>query len=136
MKGKQHKDLLRLIVYNMTFDQYNNKLNEYNNRSINDRYIIELTKCCGYSFFSVFFREYTLEDVYKHVLLEMPSNTIELYVLSETGEKIVIPRDNNITLRNYVLSNNTLFKPIYDMPAKVVYRVYFDDGHTHECESV
>jgi hypothetical protein len=120
----------------MTFDQYNNKLNDYNTRSINDRYIFELTKCCEYSFFSVFFRAYTLEDVYKHVLMEMPSNMIELYILSNTGEKMVIPRDNNIVLRDYVLSNNTWFKPIYDMPAKVVYRVYFDDGHTHECESV
>jgi len=104
-----------------------------NNRILTNNYLFEITKCCGYGFFSVLFREYTLEDLHKHILFEMPSSTIELYVLSETGEKIVIPRDNTINLHAYVLSHREWFKPIYPMPAKVVYKIYYDDGHTHDC---
>lgn len=112
---------------------YQNRIDEMFNRITNNQYIVEMTKCCGYSFFMLFHKNYTLADMYNQVLFEMPSNTIELYLQKNTGERLTIPRDSTIILRTFVLENNDWFKPIYAMPVKVVYRVYFDDGHTHEC---
>ena len=112
---------------------YEKHINEMFTRITNNQYIIEMTKCCGYSCFMLFHKNFTLADMYNHVLFEMPSNTIELYVQKETGERLIIPRDSTIILRTFILENAEWFKPIYPMPVKVVYRVYFDDGHTHEC---
>jgi hypothetical protein len=115
---------------------YQNRIDEMFNRITNNQYIIEMTKCCGYCFFMLFHKNFTLSDMYNHVLFEMPSNTIKLYLQKETGERLIIPRDSTIILRTFILENSEWFKPIYPMPVKVVYRVYFDDGHTHECDNV
>ena len=52
-----------------------------------------------------------------------------------TNEKINIPITAEITIRDFLFSHNSgpvqIIKPVYPMPCKIVYRVYFDDGHTH-----
>ena len=48
-----------------------------------------------------------------------------------TNEKIYIPITDEITIRDFLFSSK-MIKPIYPISCKVVYRIYFDDGHTHE----
>ena len=112
--------------------EYQSKMDEFINRLINNQYIFEITKCCGYGFFMTFYKNYTLEDVYKSVEREMPHLRAQLYLQHpETNSRIDIPCDST-PLREFILNNATLFVPVYPMPYKVVYRIYYDDGHDHE----
>lgn len=112
--------------------EYQTKLDEFLNRLINNQYIFELTKCCGYGFFMTFYKNYTLEEVYVAVEKEMPHMPVQLYLKHPAdGNRIDIPRDST-PLRQFILNNPILFIPLYPMPYKVVYKIYYDDGHDHE----
>ena len=96
-----------------------------------NKYLFEVSKCCGWGYFQTFYKSYTLEDLYRNILLETGfENIICLYLLNN-NEKIAIPRDANIKLCDYINNNTFLFIPIYPLPSKVVYRIYIDDGHNH-----
>lgn len=113
-------------------NEYQTKMDEFINRLINNQYIFEITKCCGYGFFMTFYKNYTLEDVYKSVEREMPHFSAQLYLKHpEHNGRIVMPRDST-PLREFILNNQALFVPVYPMPYKVVYRIHYDDGHDHE----
>jgi hypothetical protein len=112
---------------------YNNKLNTYYNSILNMKYLFEISKCCGYSeIISVYKEHSTLQDLYNNVLCQFQMNSLQnLWIInSVTGEKLSIP-NNNTPLQQYISSNNAFLTPIYPLPAKVVYRVYFDDGACH-----
>lgn len=99
----------------------------------NDRLIIEFTKCCGHSQFNTYSNKYTLAEFYQNVYYEWMTSKLDLYVLDNSGQRLDIPKFvNSITLRDFIANNRTFFKPIYPVPAKVVYRIYLDDGHTHD----
>lgn len=130
----------------MSINEYNRKLQQYLDGVTNDRIIIELTKCCGYSQFQTYSNKYTLAEFYQNVAYEW-SNTakLDLFVLDGSGgsggsgQRLDIPKYiNSITLREFISNHRTFFIPIYPVPAKVVYRIYLDDGHTHadDCSTV
>ena len=119
-------------------DKYNEKFELFCNRIPNNKYIFELTKLCGYGDFLAVYKKYTLLDLYKTVSMEFESKDIkELFFLNNfTNEKIRIPITNEMTILEFIFNHNNgsnqIISPIYPVPCKIVYRLYFDDGHTHE----
>lgn len=107
------------------------KMGEYIDRITNNQYILEVTKCCGYGFFIAVYKNSTLDDLYRSVLHEIPSAQIELYVYAGVNEKLVLPRDGTV-LKTFIADNGKSFVPVYPIPAKVVYKIYVDDGHCHD----
>lgn len=121
-------DTIKLI------NNYMTQMELYVSRVTNRNYWIELTKCCGYGEILAFYRDYTLSEFYVAVKQQMvcPDNTV-LYILDDQGSRMIIPDDPTITLSQFIRQHIDLFQPIYPLPAKVVYRIYLDDGHIHEC---
>ena len=116
-------------------DIYNTKINNYFNTIPQRQYLFEITKCCEYSEIIPTYKTANLTDLYKNILNQFynnQNNPIELFVTKNGGQdKLVIPNDSNILLREFINMNHTFFVPIYPLPATVVYRIYFDDGHLH-----
>lgn len=124
-----------LNINNNLLTTYNDKLNIYFKSIINMKYLFEVTKCCGYSEFLSIYKENTsLNDLYNNVRLQFHMNQLmNLWIVhKQTGEKILIPCDENAKLREFILNNNNFFVPIYPVPSSVVYKIYFDDGMCHE----
>jgi hypothetical protein len=120
-------------------DDYNNKLTKYFNSITNMKYLFEITKCCGYSEFVSVYKEYTfLNDLYKNVHLQFHMNELNnLWIINrQTGERLLIPNDGNICLKDFILNNNNYFIPVYPLPAKVVYKIYFDSGLCHNHDDI
>ena len=119
----------------MSMDQYNSKLNTYITSMTQRQYLFEITKCCDYSEFVPTYKTDNLADLYKTVLNQFCHTgeiQVELFARQNNiVERLVIPNDPAILLRDFINMNQLFFVPIYPLPAKVVYRVYFDDGHVH-----
>ena len=119
----------------MSVDQYNSKLNTYITSMTQRQYLFEITKCCEYSEFVPTYKTNTLADLYKTVLNQFchtGESPCELFTRQNNiVDRFVIPNDPAILLREFINANPLFFVPIYPLPAKVVYRVYFDDGHIH-----
>jgi len=111
-------------------NKYNTKLNDYVTRIPNSHYILEVTKCCGYSEFIVIHKDTLLSDVYKTVSLEFQLQVNGLYVF-DGNIKMLVPNYASITLRNFIVTNSNYFKPLYPVNAHVVYKMVYDDGHCH-----
>ena len=117
---------------------YLKHMEDFTNSISNTKYIIEVTKFCGYSEFIFVFKNSSLLDLYKHVSYQFSCNDIKgLYIRNEeTKSKQRIPVTEQTTMRQFImqiLNSNDEFKdmmkPVYPLPSPVVYRVYFDDGH-------
>lgn len=117
--------------------EYNLKFKDYCDKIQNDKFILEITKLCGYGEFLVIYKKQTLLDLYKMVSTQFECKDIKelFFTDSNTNEKIRIPITNEITIWEFIFSKNNgpaqAIKPIYPIPCKIVYRIYFDDGHTH-----
>ena len=106
----------------------------------NNKYVVEITKCCNYSTFVLVNKRGTLLDLYKEVSNWFECRTLnKLYLKSPDGDTITIPMTDIISMKEYIRTNQALFAPIYPIPNWVVYRIYLDDGHTHshteECKA-
>lgn len=117
--------------------EYNAKFEDYCNKIHHDKYIFEITKLCGYGEFLVIYKKQTLLDLYKMVSMQFECKDIKelFFINSSTNEKIRIPITNELTIWEFIFSKNNgaiqMINPIYPIPCKIVYRLYFDDGHTH-----
>ena len=117
--------------------EYNAKFTDLCNKIPNDKFIFEITKLCGYGEFLLVYKKQTLLDLYKTVSMQTECKDIKelFFVNNITNEKIRIPITNEITIWQFIFSHNSgptqIIKPIYPVPCKIVYRIYFDDGHTH-----
>ena len=115
-----------------------NQMTNYSNNISNTKYIIEVSKLCGYSEFLFVFKEYTLLDLYKNVSYQFVCGDIKnLFLINEeTKIKIRIPLTELITVREYItdiqnsknMEIKNMLKPVYPLPNPVVYRIYLDDG--------
>ena len=117
-------------------EEYDAKLNDYVNRLTNQHIILELTKLCGYGCFMPINKKSTLIELYNSVSLLFEREVMELFFLNnDTNEKIKVPISSNISILDFIFKHNSgsnlVIKPIYPVPCKVVYRLYYDDGHTH-----
>jgi hypothetical protein len=124
--------------------EYNAKFEQLCNGIPNNKYIFEITKLCGYGEFLTIYKKQTPLDLYKTVSIQFECKDIkELYFINNcTNEKIRLPITDEITIWQFMFNNNSgstqIIKPVYPIPCKIVYRIYFDDGHTHGntvCES-
>ena len=117
--------------------EYNAKFDDLCNKIPNNKYIFEVTKLCGYGEFLLIYKKQTLLDLYKTVSMQSECKDIKelFFINSITNEKIRVPITNEITIWEFIFSKNNgpnqAIKPIYPIPCKIVYRLYFDDGHTH-----
>ena len=118
-------------------NEYNTKFELLSNRISNYQYIFEITKLCGHGQFIPIFKRQTLIDIYKIISLHYDCKDIKqlFFINSCTNEKIYIPITHVITIQDFLFSHNSgsaqIIKPVYPVPCKIVYRIYFDDGHTH-----
>jgi hypothetical protein len=118
------------------------KMTIFNNNISNTKYIIEVSKLCGYSEFLFVFKEYTLLDLYKNVSFQFICKDINCLFIrnEETKVKFRIPITELITIREFItdIQNSTnmeiknMLKPVYPLPNPIVYRIYLDDCHCHD----
>jgi hypothetical protein len=117
--------------------EFNAKFEQLCNGIPNNQYIFEVTKLCGHGQFLTMFKKQTLLDLYKIISLHYECKDIKklFFINNCTNEKINIPITAEITIRDFLFSHNSgsaqIIKPVYPVPCKIVYRIYFDDGHTH-----
>jgi len=117
-------------------DDYNLKFEQFCNSIPNNKYMFEISKLCGYGEFITIFKKQPLLDLYNTISLQFNREIIEIFFLNSiTNEKIKIPITTNMTIQNFISTLNSgpelIIKPIYPVPCKVVYKIYYDDGHTH-----
>lgn len=117
--------------------EYNAKFEDLCNKIPNDKYIFEITKLCGYGEFLLIYKKQSLLDLYKTVSMQFECKDIKelFFINSSTNEKIRIPVTNEITIWQFLFQHNNgstqNIKPKYPIPCKIVYTIYFNDGHTH-----
>lgn len=118
-------------------EKYNQLMSDFFKQLPNEKYIFEITKCCGYSTFVIVNKRGTLIDLYKEVSNWFECRTInQLYLRAPANNVVTIPVTDVINIKDYIKANSQLFVPIYPVPNWVVYRIYLDDGHSHteECD--
>jgi len=120
-----------------TIDIYHIKINEWINFSLNNQYIFEITKCCGYSAFITTYKDITLTELYINLNYHGSIYNNKLYVKnSKTNELMPIPNYSNMTIRNFILDNRDYFTPVYPLPLKVVYTIYMGSECSSKCSSL
>jgi hypothetical protein len=121
-------------------EEYIKKITYMEENISNTMYIFEVTKLCGHGEFVLIDKDDTLFNLYNTVARYFGATHIDHLLIrnEETGDTKKIPI-TNMTVREYIykgLSDNEMrwfFRPIYKEPAKTVYRIIYDDGHTHNC---
>lgn len=102
-------------------------------------YIFEITKLCGYGMFVVVYKNATISELFK-VVSNIFGNVIDNQLFfrnEETKEKYVIPKTDFFNMKDLIAKFRdsphlkNAIKPVYELPSPVVYRIYYDDGHTH-----
>jgi hypothetical protein len=135
-------------------EEYTLKLNKYYNYAENNMIILEVEKLCGYSEFVFIYKNSTLVDacnsIFRHFECShkenkriFVKNTINIHSTSssssvpmEVEETRVLLYDSDELFRDFVKNHSEYFRPMYELPCKVVYKIYLDDGHTicnNEC---
>jgi len=138
-------------------EEYNAKLNKYYNYAANNMIILEVEKLCGYSEFVFIYKNSTLADVCNSIFrhfecshkenkrifvtkTHLPStcsansssqysiNTITTTTPMDVEETRVL-YDSDELFRDFVNNNSEYFRPLYEIPCKVVYKIYLDDDH-------
>jgi hypothetical protein len=120
------------------FQEYDNKLNGYIKSIINTQIMFELTKCCGYSEFLPIFSSCKLSELYTNVKYKLErQQDIKLFAINtSTNEKLEITNDSNVYIKDFIKSFNSFFTPLYPVPAKVVYKIYYDSGCCHNKDHI
>lgn len=114
-----------------SIEEYYRRKDDFIRLTSNYRYIFEVTKCCGYGEWVTVAKDESLHELYTNIKQQFCGSDITLYAISETGEKMLIEDTQDISVRKIVVENYNFFKPIYPVPASVIYRIYFDDGLCH-----
>ena len=121
----------------MTTEPFAYKLKQYVDTIQNYKFIFEVTKLCGYGEFITVFKNQSLLDLYSTISYQFDNREIkELFFINDnTGEKIKVPISSTTRINDFISGHNVgpnlNIKPIYPVPCKIVYRLYFDDGHVH-----
>jgi hypothetical protein len=130
-------------------EEYNLKMNRYFKYSENNMFILEVEKLCGYSEFVLVYKNSTITDVRNSIFqhFECSHNETKRVFVTKTAPNCVHSSDITTTVpmdihedcivltespelfRELVMNNSEYFRPLYDLPCKVVYKIYLDDGH-------
>ena len=108
-----------------TYDEY---LQEYV-MSINTTFVLfKINKCCQYSQLLPVYRKGTLADLHQSVYHHFGFSVSDIYILKEENEKVMIHNDDTVLIKDFIKENASSFKPVFPVPAKVVYNIYFGEG--------
>jgi hypothetical protein len=103
----------------------------------NQHYLLQITKCCDHFEWIPILKTYTCLDLYRYLrtFFENPK-VLRLFAKDEFGNKLEIS-ESDCTMKQLIFTNGNFFKPVYPLPHQVVYRIFIDDGHTHDdkCEN-
>lgn len=128
-----NNDFEYMLTYDGCLKEYNKQLGS------NNKYLLLIKKCCGYGFLLSFYKQATLQELYKCIGYELkPSKPVHLYLTHQLMHlKQEIP-PLNISLETYLRDpiRDGDIKPIYKLPAPVVYEIYLDDGHHSDCRAI
>lgn len=89
--------------------------------------------------FISFFKNATLKELYRFVGYELkPTKPIHLYLTHQLMQlkQEIPPLDISLELYLKEPIMNGQIKPIYKIPAPVVYEIYLDDGHHSDCRTI
>ena len=123
----------------MTTEVFKNRMDEFVCKIPDHMYIFEITKLCGYGMFVVVYKNSTIAELFKvvsNIFTNVNENQL-FFKNEETKEKYVIPKTDFFTVKDLIAkfrdspSLKNAIKPVYDLPSPVVYRIYYDDEHTH-----
>jgi hypothetical protein len=107
-------------------EKYETNLQSYVNSMWGPYIFFEITKCCGYSQFIPTYRDGTLKDLYRSISSHFGFRVNGLF--AKNGEDLLAVQNENTSLKDFIRLNPDFFKPIYPLPAKVVYNIYFVGG--------
>jgi len=123
-------------------EEYYTKLNKYNKYMENNMFFLDVEKLCGYSEFVAVYKNCTMNDVCNSIFQHFECSHNEakqLFVKKAHGSPSTIAMDiqeDCITLtespelfREFINNHSEYFRPLYNLPSKVVYKIYLDDGH-------
>ena len=122
---------------NKSVDDYTKKMDQYTSSIPNNKYIFEITKLCGYSEFIFINKDESVLDLYKAISHQFECRDIKSLFLASGINRYSIPLTNILSLRKFITDAQKdgmlrqFIIPVYQLPTPVVYRIYFDDGHTH-----
>ena len=132
-------------------EEYNTKLNKYYKYIENNMFILDVEKLCGYSEFVLVYKNCTITDVRNSIFRHFECSHMEnkkLFVTKtnnsitqssldcsdnatrmDISDDYMVLSESDELFRNLVNNCSEYFRPLYDMPCKVVYKIYLDDGH-------
>jgi hypothetical protein len=122
---------------NKSVNDYTKKMDQYTSSIPNNKYIFEITKLCGYSEFIFINKDESILDLYKAISHQFACQDIKSLFLASGVNRYSIPLTNILSLRKFITDAQKdgmlrqFIIPVYQLPAPVVYRIYFDDGHVH-----
>jgi len=133
--GDEHVEDLVELVIKLVAD-YDYKFNEHNDKLSYSQYIFDVAKCCGYSEFVTAYKDSTTADLYKMIMMQFENKHVQnVYVISSFAtfsEKILIPKSDTLSIREFYNMHRDSMRPKYPMPCKLVYQLYYDDGTFHD----
>ena len=100
---------------------------KYLDNVLNNSYMFEVSKCCGYSEIVPAFKNATCADLYRNVMCQFEikqENKIIVFARDASNNTMVVQNDST-PIRNFILKNAFFFKPIYPLPTSVVYKLAY-----------
>lgn len=69
---------------------------------------------------------------FNYLQLSQPKVDFQLYATNMIDEKLILPTisDEDPSIKEFLITNKQFFTPVYPLPAKIIYKIYLDDGHT------
>jgi hypothetical protein len=122
----------------MSLNQFNDKMNDYLGTTRNLKHTFEVTKLCGYSVFITIYKSQSLFELYQaisHHFGNIP--IVSIFYYTGEGERCNVPLSNE-SVASFIRTNiNTCpakMVPVYPISSgnMIVYRLYLDDGHSHD----
>lgn len=108
-----------------TYDEY---LKEYIMSMDNTFLLFKINKCCQYSQLLPVYRKGTLADLHHSVYHHFGFSVSDIYVLKGENEKVMILNDDTVLIRDFLKEHSSSFNPVFPVPARVVYNIYFGEG--------
>lgn len=122
---------------NKIMEEFKNKMDQFTNSIPNNKYIFEVSKLCGYSEFVIINKDNSMLDLYKTISQQFACKDIKSLFLASEINRYSLPLTDIVSVRQFITdvqkddNLRRFIKPMYQLPAPVVYRVYLDDGHVH-----
>lgn len=120
----------------MSLETYYHRLQLFQTYNCNNKIFLEVEKSCGYGEFVCVFKKDTLFDVSKMISKTFDYEVKRLYMKDQNGNVLDFPLTSEENLRDFIAKNTPFFKPVYPIPAIVVYKIYYEDCLKHDCGCV